>query len=671
MLLVAEEQDSHIDLAKLIEIIQSNHSMYHQMKIETLRIIQHTFEKDSGTLASFVEYSGLVCLASLIVNQEGAFGDPQMHSASLALMISVFNILTDLFRRHPDAKKEWEVQVGYQSLQAALRSTKIISSPFAVNLYHLILTLVVGDNRAYQYISKNSITDQEFFRTFKNPEAISPLLFELLPDAAEQLQFEILNTTSNLIRLSFYNKVESAKAGLTGALIKHYKYAMVPARFPPPRLQRGTSLILPPSDSSMTLSRAEIPEHPFQEVVFGMILDAAPLYITSNELRDLFALFDRTGETRPSPRLLDLILTCVKASRSPDFIQFHMTHLPHHGSLVMKTVRWPPASGYTFGCWMKILNFDTGSNPVPLELFDVSEDNKNSLLTYEINSFSGVLLVYLGRSVHEFSSFKFRKEVWYHVAVVHSKSRLAGTSLSLYVDGIHVDTVSKFPYLAPATPNAAGVTTHSTVTISLGTTARRKRPSLVQWNLGPSFFLEETLNMAQINAVYNLGPRFSSNFQGPLTKYYTNEVIDSINLEVVGKVAEMATIDPGHAVFAVENILLSEDKILFAFHPHNLVKPETLKDVFPEKLTSANFGIPPRQEKDADPVYIWNSAIVKPSASKEDFERCGLLSGNYVALSHNDFSESIRKIGGLPVLFKLIELSDVLFLCSLSLTTLN
>jgi len=624
------------------------------MKIETLSVIQRTFEKDPTTLLSFVEYSGLVCLASLIVNQEGAFENAQMHSASLALMVSVFAILTDLFQRHPDAKKDWHIEVGYPSLQNALRLTKIIGSPYAKNLFHLILTFIVGDNHAYPLISKNELANEDHLHTFKNPEAISPLLFELLPDADEKLQLEILTTTSNLIKISFHNKVESAKAGTTGALIRHYSFAIAPARFPsPPSISRSALV----SESSMSLTRAiELPEHPFQEVVFSMLLDMAPLYITSDELRDLFALFDRTGEVRPSPRLLNLILTCVKRSRSPDYIQFHMTHFPHHGSLIMKTARWPPVSGFTFSCWLKILNFDGGSNPAPLELFDVVEE-KSSLLTYEINSFSGVLVVYQGKNVHEFGAFRFRKEIWYHVVIVHSKGRMTGTSLSLFVDGIHVDTI-KFPYLSAPNPNQSGVVTTPMATLSLGTPSRRKRPSQIQWNLGPAFLLEESLNSAQVNAIYNLGPHYSSNFQGPLTKYYTNEVIDSINLEVVGKVSE-STGDPGHAIFQVENLLVAEDKILFFFHPHNLVKPESLKDVNPENLTSATFGTPPRQEKNSDSVYVWNTALVKPSSNMDDFDRCGLLSGNYVVLSHNDFSESVRKIGGLPVIFKLIELSDV------------
>lgn len=647
--LIEDKNDQFIDLAKMGEAIQSNHSLYNDMKIETLQVFREIFQSKPNSKEHFQIYSGPICLVSVIVNLEKAFLTEEKNPLSIVLLREVFFVLIEYFGENPEGKRLFEEDVKYSSLATALKETGILqTNEEAEILFDLLICLIVGDPEAYEPISEGNFSHSSL-KSIQNPEVAPALLLALLPLVQQQLQLKYFSKFYNLIETSLYNKVEISKVGLVGVLIRDYKDVIV-------------------YDSTSQYQSNEGNLQICQDVIYNILETLSSLYLLPNEMKSLFGLIDSSGRSPPSLRLLNMIFNCTK-TRTPDYISFDMSSSPFNCIYMKRVNSWPPPSGYTFTAWIKVIQYDDGS--APLELLSFTDDTDRTILSIQISSQTKRLSVCVSRN-YDFD-YEFLPDVWYHIALVQSKGRLTVQQphLTLYVNGqMTKSEKASYPSVMSSgfstnTDKIPNSLPYPSLSLWMGTRPSHQKKCPLMWNLGPSYFIEEPLDLPRINAMYNIGPRIASNYQGLLSKYYTTDAINNINLDIVGKVKENEG-DKGHSIFDIEELTIPEERFLFSFHPQNVFfpfkKPEIdVNDfhIINDSQTDINNNVEYKRQ------FIFNSSITRFDPSDEEkidlvVERCGELFGKPIIFSSHDISENLRKVGGIPIIFKMIDLCQVL-----------
>jgi len=601
------------EFPKVNEAIQSSQHRYLKMKTDTLQSIISVLKPHPLRREHFVRHSGIACLLAILMHHADSFLKDEPNELGFELLRQIFSIMILLFHNNLSRKKIWIDDHGFPNFTHHLIETNILHSQEHVACFfdHL-LGLAIGELDSAELVSANKL-EKAIENSFQNPEFIAPVILELLANAPVEIQLPFLRKFAKLLSFSFPGRVQVSSSGVLRSLIKHYQEHL---SIPPDPLK--------PSE--------------FQKTLVNLILEIAPLNITPTEVADLFRLVDPTKETPPKPHLLSLILNSLKKSRSPDYVVFDLTKRGTKCIEMASLPSWPPSPGYTFSTWIRINQFDCDASSRPLQLFSIGEDGE--YLQLEIFNVSKMLHLVLNKKDSlTFNDFKFETGNWYHVVICHSKGKLATTpSIQLFIDGIHCNT-QKFTYIAtplPTLPQASPANPPA----YFGTPGKKESASNNVWELGPSFFVEEVLEPAKINAIFNVGPRYHGSFQGPLVKYMTNEVIDSVNLDSNGRTAESLSTSTGHKIFSIDNLLVQEEKFWFIFHPH--------RNAF--SLQRSDQGTETKEQ------WIWNSALPKET---ENLDQCGVLVGNLTLFHHHTFSEMLRNLGGIPVLLKIIESSEV------------
>ncbi|KAI8839278.1 hypothetical protein BC829DRAFT_447224 [Chytridium lagenaria] len=203
--------------------------------------------------------------------------------------------------------------------------------------------------------------------------------------------------------------------------------------------------------------------------------------------------------------LLDLILHGLRHGRSPEYIHFNMVlndycclSIPDFGRV------FPPATGYSFLCWFQVGKFDSKSEIPILHMVD-GEDKTRLKIVIESLPSSRKIRVETFKTTVRFDSAVIKEGEWYHLAVVHQKPRMTASTID----------VSKIRTFFGVSPEMA----HSERSQSI-------------WNIGPSYFIEETLLDAErVKMISNIGFEYSSNFQGSFSKYQTHEILNTLSID--------------------------------------------------------------------------------------------------------------------------------------------
>jgi hypothetical protein len=102
--------------------------------------------------------------------------------------------------------------------------------------------------------------------------------------------------------------------------------------------------------------------------------------------------------------------------------------------------------------------------------------------------------------------YRFLPQQWYHVAIVHERGRLLGSStLSLFVDGA-CEQLVRLSYPSLEKKGQLAVRGY------LGTPPHRAAPSCLSWWLGPTFLFAACVSPAQIAAIAQRGPHYAGTF---------------------------------------------------------------------------------------------------------------------------------------------------------------
>ena len=248
--------------------------------------------------------------------------------------------------------------------------------------------------------------------------------------------------------------------------------------------------------------------------------------------------------------IADLLLLSLKASRSPSFVHFNLS-MNGYASIELPGIgkTFPPGSasaGYSLSLWFQIVHFDPASHTTIFGAFDASQtcfvlvylekDTHNLILQTSVTS---------SRPSVRFKSTAFKERRWYHVVIAHRRPNKGTSSsrASLFVNGEFVEQVkSQYPE-SPMSTNTGGETTGSpssnrnnqAIQAFLGTPqdlASRLGRGLIltQWRLASANLFADVLSDDLIAVYYELGPRYTGNYQDCLGSFQTYQASAVLNL---------------------------------------------------------------------------------------------------------------------------------------------
>lgn len=251
---------------------------------------------------------------------------------------------------------------------------------------------------------------------------------------------------------------------------------------------------------------------------------------------------------RSSALIAELLLMSLRSSRSPSYVHFNLSvngfasiELPGIGRVFPPT---SSSSGYTLSLWFQMVQFDNKSHTTIFGAFDASQtcfvlvylekDTHNLILQTSVTS---------SRPSVRFKSAAFKENRWYHVVIAHRRPKTTSSSrASLFINGEFVEQVkSQYPATPPLAngssegPESSSSRRSSAIQAFLGTPqdlASHLGKGLVstQWRLASANLFAEVLSDDLIAVYYELGPRYTGNYQDCLGSFQTYRASAVLNL---------------------------------------------------------------------------------------------------------------------------------------------
>lgn len=389
-----------------------------------------------------------------------------------------------------------------------------------------------------------------------NPDAIL-IMFELWKDTEDQSQQDKSALHAGALTLSVLSTINHLAALNTRSLAALH----------------GTGLL-----SIVLWSLISLPSMVHSPVPQLSLLATALLSLGIGSLDDAHFLYRHACS---SPLIADLLLLSLKASRSPPYVHFDLS-MNGYASIELPSIgrTFPPAStsgGYSLSLWFQIINFDRASHTTVFGAFDASQtcfvlvylerDTHNLILQTSVTS---------SRPSVRFKSTAFKERRWYHVVIVHRRQKGTSSKASLFIDGEFVEQVkSQYPE-SPRSINSGNEANgfsssnrkNTAIQAFLGTPqdlASRLGRGLIftQWRLASANLFADVLSDDLIAVYYELGPRYTGNYQDCLGSFQTYQASAVLNLR-------NESLHPGReersdivsAIRSKAGILLPESKIL-------------------------------------------------------------------------------------------------------------
>ena len=370
------------------------------------------------------------------------------------------------------------------------------------------------------------------------------------------------------------------------------------------------------------------------------------------EVTQYFGLFEPSNvTTRALQALLQSFLRTTVAGL-PRLAPFFLFDLSRHGfgsmSTTLTEVQWPFSDGFTISMWCYFDRF----SPDDLELFRLAPQSASALhpvfhhegITPSGNAgiqaappphlciVSAVLrtgqLVLRNAGAEDaltVETFNFATGRWYHIAIVHERFKFQFSNngeTKVYVDGVIRGSVKA---------NMGTPVNNTSLLLTLGTSEEVVRQrndgglhgASSSWRLGPFALLDQSLQNVDVLTIFNLGPAYSSTFQGSLGGHFTPEVINSQYLLALEDIRGEAIVEADetkhilHSSFGVERVALTINamKHVLQMHPgsRNLPNFAFLRD------PSGKRGIAPLFATTSDAIRgtstVVSSASTVPAAT--------------------------------------------------------
>jgi hypothetical protein len=237
-------------------------------------------------------------------------------------------------------------------------------------------------------------------------------------------------------------------------------------------------------------------------------------------------------------------------ARLPPFFLFDLSR---HGygsmSTTLSDVQWPCSDGYTISLWCYFDRF----SPDDLELirlapqaasnfhptFSSTPSANPSSLVPPANQCMLSIVLRTGQLIFRTAgaeepltveTFNFATGRWYHVAIVHERSKFGfsnNVDTKVYIDGVVRGSIKA---------NMGTPVNNSTLNLTLGTPEELHKSRIDNsfhhgvssaWRLGPFTLLDQALQNVDILTIFNLGPCYYASFQGSLSGHFAPDVINS------------------------------------------------------------------------------------------------------------------------------------------------
>ena len=586
-----------------------------QTKLETAhRIRQALLENSSHVRDNFRRLNGFQSVIAVIggisVSYKHGIRQGQL-SAMLNLLQAVFSILAAALQDHKGNQKYFRLRIdggGWPSLkkvlyQLLLEEDKEGMTMLADRIFGCLLACALDDESMISFYSNlrrqstnnestnDSTPDADLANThttfqakqsnedensrqssltrdllnqeisqltnLHNPDAIL-ITFELWREFEDQHEQEKEVLNPGAVPLGVPSTINHLVALKTGNLVALHGTGLL-------------SLVLPSLTSLPSTVNYPVPQL--------RLLATTLLSLGIGNLNDAHFLYRHACS---SPLIADLLLLSLKASRSPSYVHFDLS-MNGYASIELPGIgrTFPPASpsaGYSLSLWFQIVHFDRASHTTIFGAFDASQtcfvlvylekDTHNLILQTSVTS---------SRPSVRFKSTAFKERRWYHVVIAHRRPKSASSSrASLFIDGEFIEHVkSQYPE-SPSSIDSGNQTIgfsssnrkNNAIQAFLGTPqdlASRLGKGLVftQWRLASANLFADVLSDDLVAVYYELGPRYTGNYQDCLGSFQTYRASAVLNLR-------NESLHPGReersdivtAIRSKAGILLPESKIL-------------------------------------------------------------------------------------------------------------
>jgi len=479
--------------------------------VDTFRVLKG-FEKLLSTLQSF---SGFYSSSNRTTEENHHF---------IELVKCIFGVISEALSAHPGNRRFFTRRIGWDSLQQSLAATGLPTEApdqlFGVLLAFgmddaTLSSLVVSTKRGLaQEVATGRLSGQEDrlryledkIRVHFGPKDILPNA-EIVPlivsfqvamlrtDDSQVTAIIILQSLLAIAAASKFNLVAMHSTGVLSAILRRLWDQSVPT-----------------------------PEKP---VLRDLAANLARLGV--NDTNDAKELYRRAMTDED---VAEFLLEAIKTSREPAHIQFDMS-LHGFASMELSSLGrvFPPsnAAGFTFAAWIYIQSFDPSMHTTLFGVFDATQ--RCFVLAYiEMDTRKFILQTSVSspRASVRFKSTVFGTGRWYHVALVHRRSRTTtAAKAALYVDGEFVEQ-QKAAYPQPP-PTGQHVQVFFGTPSDLSPRMGRGVVSSL-WSLGTTHLFEDVLSDDLIAVLYRLGPRYHGNFQDCLGSFQTYEASAALNM---------------------------------------------------------------------------------------------------------------------------------------------
>ncbi|EIE91401.1 hypothetical protein RO3G_16112 [Rhizopus delemar RA 99-880] len=568
------------------------------LRLEALMTVKKLFKLDSSSRDAFRREGGFVSLVSMIVALEGAFEEPEKYSRddpinievvqdkTVLVLQTVFSVLAESMHQHEVNKHYFMKDVGYETVENAITLTGAFSQRhIAERIFGILFSFAVENEMILELFvtDQDKSKEQDINRRIEltlenssifvvNPE-IMPVVLRLQQIASAHVQLS-QSVLCALLALSQGNTGNQVKMNRSGLILSLFQRLL----------------------SEKQEQQTE--EGNIKETLVNITKNLMNMGISSNELRYIFKKFNISSIDSSAEYLLDLALHGASGSRWPGFIQFNN---PNACLEIPQLADFPPPNpGYTLLFWLHIEKQNDLSS---LSLFSIWNDQQQTFRVF-IDAKSKMLLIQSSYSKQPilFKSFEFQVGYWYHLVLVHNRSRLASRLSS-------INTIEK-----------------------------------------------ETINM-----YFNMGPRYKSLFQDSLEQFQTYEATTTLYLTLrnMSKGRRSNSSDKQLLISILGGSAfqsIPENKFVFAFFANNALSEGIHSGLALTGISTAT------QQKVVSEIsnsrMILNSAVPKLDIAVYRPKSMGYLVGEPVVAYSFGLDESIWKIGGCAVALKLIENSQ-------------
>lgn len=290
------------------------------------------------------------------------------------------------------------------------------------------------------------------------------------------------------------------------------------------------------------------------------------------KLEDAAYLFK---EAHTSVEASSFLLDAMQLSNSPAYFHFSLSRHGHSSIDLPALPRpFPPpqTTGYTLALWARFDSFDSDVDTI---LFGASDATQNCLVRVYVERTSRHLILQTAPGGLQagvcFESIAFEENRWYHLCLVHKKSRSSSSCrASLFIDGEFVEQVkAEYPSSPPLVrPSQRLPRIRTFVGTPKDLSPKPPGAIITRWSLASAVLIGQGCSDDLITVFYHIGPRYHGNFQDCLGSFQTYRASTALTL----RNETLNTGDDGASdIFAVVrrrgSLVLPETAVLVNFSP--------------------------------------------------------------------------------------------------------